>query len=104
MSVGHTPAVISLPCYDGFNQIAVWPASQSVSKSSLTVKINLFKLFGCELIIAIFQLASYYGLISTESIVSPLPSGEWMTVYFYPGFRYVAFPARSSEDVRMHLY
>ena len=27
-----------------------------------------------------------------------------MTVYFYPGFRYVAFPARSSEDVRMHLY
>ena len=56
------------------------------------------------MIIAIFQLASCYGLLSTESISSPLPSGEWMNVYFYPGFRYVAFPARSSEDVRMHLY
>ena len=42
--------------------------------------------------------------MSTESILSPLPPGEWMNVYFYPGWRYVAFPARSTEDVRMCLY
>ena len=27
-----------------------------------------------------------------------------MTVYFYPGFRYVAFHASGSEDVRMQLF
>ena len=32
MSVGPTPAIISLPCYHGFNEIAIWPAPQSVSK------------------------------------------------------------------------
>ena len=32
MSVEATPAIISLPCYHGFNQFAIRPAPQSVSK------------------------------------------------------------------------
>ena len=38
MSVGPTPATISLPCFHGFNQFAVWPAPQSVSKLFLNVR------------------------------------------------------------------
>ena len=35
---------------------------------------------------------------------TPLPTGGWISVRFYPEYYYVAFPARSSEEVRMHLY
>ena len=58
MSVGPTPAIISLPCYHGFNEIAIWPAPQSVSKINdylkyVQLQIKMIKM--CVLIIVIFS-------------------------------------------------
>ena len=47
-------------------------------------------------------MTSCYGLMSTEHIVSPHPTGGWINFNFYPGCRYVAFPARNSDEVRIY--
>ena len=110
MSVGPTPVIIYLPCYHGFNQFAVWSVPQSVSKMVndylkyfFLLKSKSLKLFCCNSNIVIFSASKLLWPDVTESILSPLPSGEWIGVYFYPGCRYAAFPARSSEDVRMFI-
>ena len=32
-------------------------------------------------------------------IVSPVPTGQWVEVAFYPGYRYVAYRARERSQV-----
>ena len=54
MSVGLTQAMVSLPCFYGFNQFAVWPVPQSVSKIISNHSINV----GFPLSQNIFQINS----------------------------------------------
>ena len=41
--------------------------------------------------------------MSTGSI-TPVPTGGWVKLPFYPGCRYVAIPPTSTEDVRKNTY
>ena len=41
--------------------------------------------------------------MSKDKISSPQPTGEWISLPFYPGCRYVAFPAKGSNEVRIYL-
>ena len=47
---------------------------------------------------------SYYGLLSTMDIKTPKLTHGVMTVPFYTGFRYAAFPARNSEEVTSSMF
>ena len=46
-------------------------------------------------------MTSYYGLLSTQDINSPEPSGGCMHVPFYTGCNYAAYPARTKEEVEV---
>ena len=47
---------------------------------------------------------SYYGLLSTKEIKTPKLTNGVMTVPFFNGWRYAAFPARSSEEVTSLMF
>ena len=48
---------------------------------------------------SLLQVTSCYGLLATESIGVPVATGRSVTVPFHPGYRYVAFQARTSDEV-----
>ena len=50
------------------------------------------------------QITSCYGLLSTEMIVKPVPTGSKVTLPYYSGCRYAAIPARSDQEVYSPLY
>ena len=83
--------LIHLPCYEGFDALAIWPEDESVSNLLISsmLNANTYKL----------QATSYYGLLSTKDIKSPKLIPGKMTVPFYTGCRYAAFPARNAEEV-----
>ena len=84
-------SLISLPCYEGFDAFAIWPEDESVS--NLLIEVSEYK-YQYKL-----QATSYYGLLSTKEIKSPELTPGKMTVPFYTGCRYAAYPARSAEEV-----
>ena len=45
------------------------------------------------------QVISCYGLISMSPVSAPVATGRMLTMPYYAGYRYVAFPARTSEEV-----
>ena len=47
---------------------------------------------------------SFYGLLSTVEIKTPKATIGVMTVPFYNGWRYAAFPARNSEEVTSLIF
>ena len=47
---------------------------------------------------------SYYGLLSTMEIKTPKLTHRVMTVPFYTGYRYAAFPARNSDEVTSLMF
>ena len=44
-------------------------------------------------------MTSYYGLLSTKEIKSPKLTPAKVTVPFYTGCRYAAYPARNADEV-----
>ena len=82
-------STVSLPCYLGFTNIAIWPVAQSVSK----VKSN-FKFQKCLLT----KGTSYYGLLDVM-MISPSLTGQMVEVPYYPGHCYAAFKGNSSTQV-----
>ena len=48
---------------------------------------------------SLLQVMSCYGLLATANIGVPVASGRSMTVPFHPGYRYVAFQARTIDEV-----
>ena len=49
------------------------------------------------------QITSCYGLLSTEMIANPVPTGSRVTLPYYSGCRYAAIPARSIQEVNTPL-
>ena len=120
---------VSLPCYDGFNAFAVWPDQNIVRYSiDLSVKISFIIKRNCGVLpfgiikidfywinilylyisvskvqVILFkvwlQVTSCYGLFSTDLIISPKPTNRRVNIPFYPGYKYVAYPARNKEEV-----
>ena len=85
-------SLIPLPCYEGFDAIAIWPEDESVSNLVMFLH-SKFK-YQFEL-----QMTSYYGLLSTKEIKSPKLTPAKVTVPFYTGCRYAAYPARNVDEV-----
>ena len=50
------------------------------------------------------QITSFYGLLSTKEIGTPSPSGQFITVPFFTGCTYAAYPAKDSKDVNIIDY
>ena len=82
---------VRLPCYSGYNHIAIWPSSQMVISRNV-IKKNAICFFE-------FQNCSYYGLLDVNSILSPIKTGEWVELAFRPGFFYAAYKATESCQV-----
>ena len=47
----------------------------------------------------LYQVSSCYGLLSTGTISDPVKTGTRVTLPYYSGCQYVAFAARSSQEV-----
>ena len=47
---------------------------------------------------------SFYGLLSTKEIGTPSPSGKFITVPFFTGCIYAAYPTKDSENVNIIDY
>ena len=66
--------------------------------------MNMSKLFPLIDIISfailLTKVTSYYGLLSTKEIKTPVLSGGTISLPFYPGFRYAAYPASKKEEVK----
>ena len=45
------------------------------------------------------KVTSYYGLLSVKDIPTPVPTNKTIELPYYPGCRYAAYPAHSSEEV-----
>ena len=84
-------AFISLPIYDGFTNFAIWSDPQNVSISNYNISI---------LPIHLLKATSIYGLLSSTPILDAVPSGQMKTLPFYRGCKYVAYPARNTEEVK----
>ena len=85
--------LISLPVYEGFNAIAIWPGYHPVSHGSFHFEYILFE--------PLLKEFSYFGLVSTSLIANPVATGQGITVPLYAGSMYAAYPARSMEEVRI---
>ena len=91
--------MISLPCYEGYLEFAIWHEEpQSVSQMLSKVQ--------CPNIFFLFQNVSYYGLLSKEPILNPKLIDRKITLPFYPGCRYAALPGTSNHDdaVQVNTY
>ena len=94
-----TPVVYSMmfngifPCFEGFNQFAMWPATKKVVSFFLSFSEKIDKTWN------IFQDQTYYTLLSEKKIVDPHLQRSSVTLPFYEGYQYVAFPAKNSDQV-----
>ena len=88
---------VSLPCFAGYTEFALWPAPHLVSKTYQL--IHNFTFHHETIHISLLQEASCYGLLDVNSILSPNPTGQYVKVKYYPGFQYVAY--RSSDPMQV---
>ena len=85
------------PCFEGFNQFAIWPAPQYVSiLLYLCAKKNNES-------INVAQDYTYYTLISKEIIHNPQLLRSSITLPFHKGYQYVAFPALCNDEVIIQM-
>ena len=86
-------AIVSLPCFEGFNSIAIWPDSQNVSFIFILWKYFLILesswLNSNDL--NLYQASSSYGLLSTTAINNVVSTGYVLTLPFFNGCKYVAY-------------
>ena len=54
----------------------------------------------------VFQSISCYGLFDGEMIVSPVRTGQWIEVLYFPGCRYVGFKGKDvqHQQVNIHIF
>ena len=78
---------LSLPCYEGFMKLVIWPEPESVSK--INISCSLEKLD--------FLLIFCYGLVSADPISDPQLTGRSLVLPFYHGCRYAAIPGTSTD-------
>ena len=83
-------SMVRLPCYDGYTQFALWPSPQLVSREEIDYMDILIH----------FQNNSCYGLLDVNYIVSPIKTGQWVDIYYYPGYTYAAYRATENCQVR----
>ena len=96
-------SIVRLPCFEGYNQFALWPAPQLVSISlGITVLIN--SLLSIDIILSLpFQTSSCYGLLDTSAILSPINTGQYVDLVYYPGYCYAAYKAKDvNKVIRIH--
>ena len=70
----------------------------------LNVFLYQYLILPPKIICFVTQITSCYGLLSTEMIVKPVPTGSKVTLPYYSGCRYAAIPARSDQEVYSPLY
>ena len=102
-------ASVSLPCFEGYDQFVIWSTQNSVSRI-IVIRFDMSHLKPTVWIICMFdksfdtQLTSCYGLLSTDVINNPVPTGTRLFLPFYSGCRYAAFPARSDQEVKTNIF
>ena len=84
--------IVRLPCYDGYTQFALWPSPQLVSIAKIKNFVQMFY----------FQNYSCYGLLDVNPIVTPRKTGQFVDLYFYPGYTYAAY--RATENCQVRIY
>ena len=89
-------AWISLPCYEGFDVMAIWPCKDSVSIYIMNDYLYVRSIWNFYI-----KVLSCYGLLSTSMINTPVPTGMNILVPFYHGVRYAAYQPRNSDEVRL---
>ena len=91
-------AWIQLPCFEGYTQFAAWPAQLGVSNIiSIVVNFTVFNnlVFHC----LSLQGPSCYGLLDTEMILHPVPTGDLVCIPYFPSYRYVAYKSEKRMQV-----
>ena len=83
---------VSLPVFEGFQKLVIWPEPDSVSKIFINCLDKNTPTF------SYLQIVSCYGLLSPDNILNPQLTGQ-ITLPFYPGSRYAAVPGSSSNNV-----
>ena len=83
-------SLVNLPLYKGFDTFAIWPCQQTVSLILGILLPDSIKLF---------QVSSCYGLFSINPIMSPVSTGNSVTLPFYPGYKYVAYQSKNVKEV-----
>ena len=86
-------ACIHLPCFEGYTGIAVWPAQEGV-RNFLSNYVDILFLD--------LQSTSCYGLLDTEMILHPAPTGNSVCLPYYPSYRYVAYKAEERVQVKFY--
>ena len=98
---------VSLPVFEGFQKLVIWPEPDSVSKIfinclELPENIIYFKIKYYQdkhtPTFSYLQNVSCYDLLSPDNILNPQLTGQ-ITLPFYPGSRYAAVPGSSSNNV-----
>ena len=57
--------------------------------------------FSIEYILLLIKVASYYGLLSTSPITSPVPTGKMINIPIHSACMFAAYPGRSKEEVKI---
>ena len=81
---------VNLHLYKDFYTFGLWPCQQTVS-FNFAIPMQAFILFS--------QVTSCYGLFSNNPIMSPVSTGKYVTLPFYPGYKYVAYASENIEEV-----
>ena len=84
---------VVLPVFAGFNSFAVWPVKEAVSVLVLLLYHNVLYLKG----------SSNYGLLSKETVYSPVDTGDKVALPFYPGCLYGAYRGKEDQEVGIHF-
>ena len=50
-----------------------------------------------------FKNVSCYGLLDVNSVLSPMHTGEYVQVFYFPGLQYVAYRPKEPSQVLNYL-
>ena len=94
-----TPVVYSMmfngifPCFEGFNQFAIWPAAQQVVSFPFALQKKLTKH------VIFFRIRLTILFYLKKKIFDPQLQRSSVTLPFYEGYQYAAFPAQNIDQV-----
>ena len=86
---------LKLPCFEEYDRFAMIAVSEAVS--------NICDVYLCLTWIVFQNNYSYYALLDSQKIIAPVPTGFYVEVPYYHGFKYVAFKAQGSSQVKINL-
>ena len=96
---------VCLPVFAGYTQFALWPAPQLVSQfylNHLNISSHTVYNMGFSYFIT-FQNHSCYGLLDVNTILTPIPTGQYVELVYFPGLQYVAYRAGECSQVVFFL-